>query len=91
MGGDLFQWNEANYDNENLYRGLRGGCWFSSSSYLESSGRDYYGYPTGELNIIGFRVASVPEPCTILMLLAVALAILPYWKRLTSDLYPLSL
>ena len=60
MGGDLFQWNEANYDNENLYRGLRGGGWFTSSSFVESSGRYYYGSPTGEFYYVGFRVASVP-------------------------------
>ena len=60
MGGDLFQWNEANYDSENLYRGLRGGGWFISSSFLESSGRYDYGSPTGEYYYGGFRVASVP-------------------------------
>jgi formylglycine-generating enzyme required for sulfatase activity len=60
MGGDLFQWNEANYDNENLYRGLRGGGWFISSSFVASSGRYYYGSPTGEFYYVGFRVASVP-------------------------------
>ena len=60
MGGDLFQWNEANYDNENLYRGLRGGGWFISSSFVESSGRYYYGSPTAEYYYVGFRVASVP-------------------------------
>jgi formylglycine-generating enzyme required for sulfatase activity len=60
MGGDLFQWNEADYDNGNLYRGLRGGGWFITSSFVESSGRYYYGSPTGEYYYGGFRVASVP-------------------------------
>ena len=81
MGGDLFQWNEANYDNENLARGFRGGDWDNYSSDLESSSR-YGGDPTGEYNAVGFRVASVPEPSTITLLLASAACLLGYgWRR----------
>ena len=40
---------------------MRGGGWFTSSSFVESSGRYDYGSPTGEYYYGGFRVASVPN------------------------------
>jgi len=79
MGGDIFQWNEANISGSS--RGLRGGGWLSDSSFLASSGR-ISGYPSYESGPVGFRVASVPEPGSIVMLLGIALtALLYYWRR----------
>ncbi len=71
MGGDVWQWNEANISGS--FRGLRGGSWDGLSSLLASSSRGYYN-PSVEYGFIGFRVASVPEPGSIALLLACAVA-----------------
>ena len=42
----------------------------------------YNGTPTDEGYGRGFRVASVPEPASLLMLVMIALAALPFGKRL---------
>jgi hypothetical protein len=71
-------------------RGLRGGSWYNFSGldsyYLQSSFRDYFIYPTGE-NIgigfsIGFRVATVPEPSTLLLLVVGAVGSFGLRRRL---------
>ena len=81
MGGDVFQWNEANIDN---YRGLRGGDWGSYSGDLASSSRTDYA-PTNENNVgVGFRVASlaVPEPGSIALVVVGGLCLAAYaWCR----------
>ena len=71
MGGDVWQWNEANISGS--FRGLRGGYWDINSSFLASSSRDDT-YPTVGYDFIGFRVASVPEPGSVALLLACAVA-----------------
>jgi formylglycine-generating enzyme required for sulfatase activity len=79
MGGDVFQWNEANIESE--YRGLRGGGWDYYSGVLASSGRGG-ATPTGEGYFEGFRVASVPEPGSLAMLAGIALTtLLYYWRK----------
>jgi formylglycine-generating enzyme required for sulfatase activity len=66
MGGNVTQWNEALINGTN--RGIRGGSWIDSSNILKSSNR--YGYdPQDPDNIIGFRLASVPEPSTAVLAL----------------------
>ncbi|MGA2035610.1 MAG: SUMF1/EgtB/PvdO family nonheme iron enzyme [Thermoguttaceae bacterium] len=74
QGGNVFQWNEANFSGE--YRGLRGGSWLYNWLYLASSYRGSYS-PSDEYLFVGFRVAgsaASPEPGGIAMLLAGALA-----------------
>jgi formylglycine-generating enzyme required for sulfatase activity len=80
QGGDVWQWNEANISG--LYRGLRGGSWSHGfSSDLASSSRDSDG-PSDEYYLIGFRVAGVPEPGSLVMLAGVALtALLCWWRK----------
>ena len=79
MGGDVWQWNEASIDND--YRGLRGGSFYGIGvAGLASSYRDFY-YPTGENPNIGFRVASVPEPGSITLLLFGFIGGLICWRR----------
>ncbi|MDO8301861.1 MAG: SUMF1/EgtB/PvdO family nonheme iron enzyme [Sedimentisphaerales bacterium] len=63
MMGNIREWNES------LYRGFyvhRGGAYGDDLSFLASSGRAYTD-PSVEFEDHGFRVASIPEPATILL------------------------
>ena len=67
MGGDVFQWNEANYLNS--YRGLRGGSVDINGIFLRAAFWNYCS-PPGEYGSVGFRVSEViPEPLTIVAVL----------------------
>ncbi len=76
MGGDVWQWNET--DNEDSFRGLRGGSYFVDSDDMASFYRNS-GVPTAEHAVFGFRVAAsgvaVPEPGSITLLLAGVMAL----------------
>jgi formylglycine-generating enzyme required for sulfatase activity len=78
MGGDVSQWNETISTTVNSDRDLRGGSWTGASpgSWYHS-----FGFPTLVEPDIGFRVASVPEPGSVGMLIMIALTTLPFWKR----------
>jgi formylglycine-generating enzyme required for sulfatase activity len=79
QGGNVWEWNETAIGG--LTRGLRGGSFNYNSSYLASTFRGSF-YPTSEYNFVGFRVASVPEPGSVAMLLGLALtAVLYGWRR----------
>ena len=84
MGGDVFQWNEANIYDED--RALWGGDWIDNVSNLASS-CFCDGNPADEGYGTGFRVASVPtgwvpEPSTVALLLASAVCLLGFaWRR----------
>jgi len=69
QGGNVWEWNETAYDGTNDTAGetreLRGGSW-SSGGYLGAAYR-YGRSPTDEFFNYGFRVASVPEPSTGLL------------------------
>ncbi|MGD9128632.1 MAG: SUMF1/EgtB/PvdO family nonheme iron enzyme [Planctomycetia bacterium] len=68
QGGNLWEWNETEIYVD-LSRGVRGGDWSDSSDYLLASFR-YSHNPTYEGDyLMGFRVASVPEPGSIALLL----------------------
>ena len=68
QGGNVREWNDAVISGSS--RGLRGGAWNASFDYfgyyLRSSIRTY-NVPTSESNNIGFRVASVPEPTSMVL------------------------
>lgn len=84
QGGNLREWNEADIFGNGSYRGLRGGCF--ESSYISVRAR-YRGdnYPTDESAGRGFRVASIPEPGSITLLLFAALGLLACgWRRRRS-------
>ena len=70
QGGNAWEWNETEYDGTNNTAGenrdLRGGSWDDDSNTLGASFR-YYSYPADEGYNFGFRVASVPEPSTGLL------------------------
>ncbi len=86
MMGNVWEWMESPYSDP-LYaasslRGWRGGVWMNDDSYLAASSRDY-SWPTSESDSIGFRVASVPEPGSITLLVCGLLAGLIWWRRRT--------
>jgi formylglycine-generating enzyme len=64
MGGDVFQWNETVIDGE---RGFRGGSYGLSVDYLDSNSR-LSGPPSAYEGSLGFRIAEVPEPSSLLVL-----------------------
>jgi len=73
MMGNVVEWNETLFGIIN--RGCRGGAFPNDVDYLASSKRDNATQDT-ENGIIGFRVASVPEPTTICLLGLGAIALL---------------
>ena len=67
----MWEWMETAYDGSNNIAGepleLRGGSWFNDTSLLDASYRNSLD-PTNEGSpAIGFRVVSVPEPSTGLL------------------------
>ncbi len=66
QNGDVFQWNETLTVGSS--RGFRGGSWDNQSDSLSSASRNGDA-PASEDYIVGFRVASVPEPSSALVLL----------------------
>ena len=72
QNGNVWEWNESAFDGVNNLtdegRGIRGGSWGNSEDPLRSSNRANLP-PTFEFADIGFRVASIPEPSSIVMLL----------------------
>jgi sulfatase modifying factor 1 len=70
QGGNVFEWEETDSDlvndSSSSGRGVRGGSWFFNSSFLLSSNRGIVN-PTDGVIFIGFRVASIPEPSTLLL------------------------
>jgi formylglycine-generating enzyme required for sulfatase activity len=82
QGGDVWQYIEAFIDGSSCC--LRGGSWISSPSDLASSTRSS-SIPWLQYFDTGFRVASVPEPSTITLLLASGACFLAYaWRRRTA-------
>ena len=74
QGGNVWEWNETAYDGSNNTVGesreVRGGSWTDLNySFLDASSRNDKVGPTGEIYSYGFRVASVPEPSSLSLLL----------------------
>ena len=66
QGGNVWEWN----DLDALFgssRGLRGGSWFGIGDYDLSSSRRYTTNPSDDADTLGFRVASVPEPTSVIL------------------------
>ena len=81
QGGNVSEWTETEYDVGNNWEGypgnnwagerreVRGGAYQTLTSGLIPSERDFYsGMPTTEKNYIGFRVAMIPEPSSLSLL-----------------------
>jgi len=72
QNGNVWEWQESAFDGINNSssenRAFRGGDWNYTETYLRSSLR-LNGTPALSLDYVGFRVASVPEPSsTVLMI-----------------------
>jgi formylglycine-generating enzyme required for sulfatase activity len=67
QGGNVFEWNEAIITSGASVRGLRGGSYYDDPYHLAASGR-YKIFPPYESSIVGFRVAMIPEPSTVLLI-----------------------
>jgi sulfatase modifying factor 1 len=78
MGGDVFQWNEALIYGD---RGLRGGVFDTPAGNLLSSVRADDN-PANEGYGVGFRLAMVPEPSSIVLALLGCAGALALRKRL---------
>jgi formylglycine-generating enzyme required for sulfatase activity len=72
QNGNVWEWMESAYDGSNNSasenRELRGGSWYDSSFSLVASNRIDTGPARASFNF-GFRVASVPEPSSGLLVL----------------------
>jgi formylglycine-generating enzyme required for sulfatase activity len=79
QGGNVWEWNEAIISSS---RGLRGGSWGSNVTDLQSYTRPFSS-PANENDFIGFRLASVPEPSSVLMAGVGGMALLTRRRRST--------
>ena len=62
QGGNVSEWNDT--ADGSAARGVRGGSWGMNTVDLRASSRGFLD-PSGAGNIVGFRVATVPEPRVI--------------------------
>jgi formylglycine-generating enzyme required for sulfatase activity len=77
QGGNVWEWNDAVTSSS---RGLRGGSFNNNESNLRASYLVNYD-PTFENNRVGFRVASVPEPTSLLLTMLAGGVMLARRKR----------
>jgi formylglycine-generating enzyme required for sulfatase activity len=67
QSGDVYNWESTVVSSD--YPVVRGGFWDFNSGHLASSGR-FYDDPAHTFDDVGFRVASVPEPNSLMLILA---------------------
>ncbi len=83
LGGNVWEWEETEVDlvndNPSVARGMRGGMWQVTSDLLSASFR-HQSDPRGVSGAVasGFRVASIPEPSSAVLLM---LAKVGLWQR----------
>jgi len=83
QGGNVWEWNDAVISSSS--RGRRGGSWGNDETFMKSSFRSIGSPPTFEDSYVGFRVASVPEPSTAVLVL-MGVGALYLWKRRRATL-----
>jgi sulfatase modifying factor 1 len=85
QAGNVWEWNDAVISSTS--RAMRGGSWNVASITLAASTSRYVSDPTGEVNRVGFRVASVPvpvpEPSAFLVSMLLVSAFLTRRRRTT--------
>ncbi len=77
QGGNVYEWNEAIISGS---RAARAGSFFHNASGLAASSRSVSN-PTIENEHVGFRVASIPEPATGLLVMTGMLALASLRRR----------
>jgi formylglycine-generating enzyme required for sulfatase activity len=84
MGQNVWEWGESGFtapnDSAGESRVLRGGAWLNSSGDLAASGRLGLS-PTLEPNLVGFRVAAVPEPSAFILTLLGMISVVTRRRR----------
>lgn len=65
LGGNVWEWNETLINN--TFRGLRGGSFNSLANDLLSSLRNMVDPKLDNSHVFGFRVATVPEPRSLIL------------------------
>jgi hypothetical protein len=69
LGGNVWEWEETELDLVNddpaAIRGVRGGRWLNAPGALNVFERDDDDYPTHEFLNLGFRVARIPVPSSL--------------------------
>ena len=91
QSGNVFEWMESAFtapnDSSSEGRALRGGAWYTAESFLRSSTGSNYRTsvsPPNSDSTIGFRVASVPEPSCVVLMLGSGLIFLARRRRGSS-------
>jgi formylglycine-generating enzyme required for sulfatase activity len=83
MMGNNWEWMERGDPDvaADSSRWLRGGNWGNDYPYMTSSAR-FSNDPRNERSDLGFRVASVPEPGSLVMIAMIAVSgLLYYWRK----------
>ena len=78
QGGNVWEWNDAVISGSS--RGVRGGSFNNNENSLRASGRVNFD-PSNGNSSIGFRVASVPEPTSLLLTMLAGGVMLARRKR----------
>lgn len=83
QGGNVWEWEETEFDlmndSSSSTRGLRGGGWVNDPGSLRPGDR-FDIRPSSESSNFGFRVASIPEPRSLL-LMALSVGGFVAWNR----------
>jgi sulfatase modifying factor 1 len=78
QGGDVFQWTDTSVNG--MQRVLLGGAFDQTYDYLQA-GVEFSGGSAGSGDFIGFRIAEVPEPSSVVLLAIGAVALLQRRRR----------
>ena len=70
QGGNIWEWNEAIINHlGSSNRGYRGGSWYENETVMRSTLRTNGENPSNQGNLHGFRLAAIPEPSALVLLI----------------------